>query len=349
MKLRSLVLHAIRALGGFSLARYLTRDRLRILCYHGFSFADEHELYPFVFMRPQTFERRMATIKRRGIPVIPLDEAVRRLQAGRITAGEIVITFDDGWESNLTVGLPILEEYGYPACIYVTTEHLTAGGKVRDAFNMVLSYLIHRSRRPTLVLRNVHPALDGEYDVATQPFATTIALIIASEKAFGLAERYQLLGRIAAELGLALDDALSSGGFRLLTGEQMRELTQRGVDIQLHTHTHRLPDSSPQAMAPEIEQNRKVIEDVTGITPRHFCYPSGKHSPLHPEWLGRLGIVSAATCDPGLNQAGCSTMLLRRHLDHERQADIMFDAEICGVMELARKLRATLRRLRPAH
>src|SRR6185369_15687797 len=117
---RALVLQLARSLGAFAAAKFITRKRLRILCYHGFSLGDEYQVAPFMFMRAATFERRLAILKRRGVPVIPLDVAVEQLKRGAITRAETVITLDDGWESNLSVGLPVLKRYGFPACVYVT-------------------------------------------------------------------------------------------------------------------------------------------------------------------------------------------------------------------------------------
>ena len=43
----------------FTLSCQLTRHYLRILCFHGFSFADEHLFRPKLFQTPELFEQRM--------------------------------------------------------------------------------------------------------------------------------------------------------------------------------------------------------------------------------------------------------------------------------------------------
>jgi len=324
------------------LAQYLTRAKLRILCYHGFSLGDEHEVAPVMFMRAETFERRMRILKKRGIPVVPLEQGVRRLQRGEIGNAETVITFDDGWVSNLTIAIPILERFGYPVCIYVTTEHLSAGTEV---FNVALSYMIHRCGRHTLRIEGLHPRLDGSYDVGKDPEGATLKLIHAAE-ALPLIERQRALYPVARALGFDLNEVLKGGRFKLLTRGEIQQLSRRGVDIQLHTHTHRLPDDDFAVMAAEIEQNREAITELVGTTPHHFCYPSGAYSQQHPEWLRRLGIASAVTCDPGFNDANTSVMLLKRYLDSEESSELAFEAEICGVRELARRIRACVSRER---
>jgi peptidoglycan/xylan/chitin deacetylase (PgdA/CDA1 family) len=336
---RALVLQLARSLGAFAAAKFITRKQLRILCYHGFSLGDEYQVAPGMFMRAATFDRRMAILRKRRIRVLPLDEAVRKFEAGQIRNGETVLTFDDGWASNLTIGLPILEKYNYPACVYVTTEHLAASTEV---FNVVLSYLVRRSGRSSVTLVGVHPIMDGRYEILGKTDETIVALIIAAEKAFPIAERQTALRPIALALGMDLDHVLANGRFRLLEAAEIKELSNCGVDIQLHTHTHRLPDDR-DSTAWEIEQNRGAVMRITGVMPRHFCYPSGEYTERHPQWLRQLGVVSGTTCDPGLNAPGGSVMLLKRFLDSDDFNDIAFEAEVCGLRELARRARHWIR------
>jgi peptidoglycan/xylan/chitin deacetylase (PgdA/CDA1 family) len=339
--LRHLPLYIARGLGAFRLARHLTRRRLRILCYHGFSAGDEHEVMPHMFMRAATFERRLRILKKRRLAVIPLAEAVHRLARGEIHSGETVITLDDGWASNLTIAAPILERYGYPACIYVTTEHLAAGTEV---FNVALLYMLHKCGRASLQLAGVHPLLDGDYDLRPGPVGAQRAIMTAAEKAAPTPhERQQLLRAIATALDMDLGAVLSRARFRLLDPGEMRELAARGFDIELHTHRHRLPDDSFDSVAAEIADNRAALRTVLGRESRHFCYPSGKYGLRHPEWLARLGIASATTCDPGMNDWGAPPLLLKRFIDGDHFADIVFDAEVCGFRELMRSMRRALR------
>ena len=336
--LKKILFYCIRLIGGFAIAQRITRSQLRILCYHGFSISDEHELAPYVFMRTETFLRRMHILRKRGLAVISLDEAVERLRTGEITKSETVITFDDGWASDLLV-MPILESYGFPACLYITTEHLGSG---TEAFNVILGQMVHRSQRDRISLQNLHPEIDGDYNIAMDPAAAATKLLAATGKIGSLQECQRLLGPLAEALGLDYAAFIAGGRFQFVTKEQISALAAKGVSIQLHTHTHRLPSGNFDEVADEIRKNRAAITDLTGIEPRHFCYPSGEYSSCHPEWLRRLGVVSATTCDPGFNGSADSPLLLKRYLDSEYTSDIEFEAEISGVRELLRRMRSSL-------
>ncbi len=340
--LRNILLYFARTVGAFRVAQFLTRNRLRILCYHGFSVSDEYQVLPHMFMRASTFERRLRILQRRRIPVIRLDEAVQRLKAERISSSETVITIDDGWSSTLRIGVPLLERYGFPACVYATTEHL---GGASEVFNLVLHYMIHRSPHKSLVLTGLHADIDGVYDLRRDRQHTAVSLILAFEKAIPVhADRQRLLPTIASAMGMNLPEVLRDERFSLLTREQMRDLAARGFDIELHSHRHRLPDQDFESVAAEIERNREELEPILGKTPTHFCFPSGQYSSQHVNWLTRLKIESATTCDPGLNGPGSCLMLLKRALDSDCVSDITFEAEVSGFRELARTLRLRIMR-----
>jgi len=54
------------------------------------------------------------------------------------------------------------------------------------------------------------------------------------------------------------------GASRLFSRAEIREASRRRLDMPLHTHSHRLPGSEIDAVAEEINNNRRTIEEVTG-------------------------------------------------------------------------------------
>ena len=80
-------LYVARGCGLFALARSLTANRLRILCYHGASLDDESEFEPMLFMRAATFpEDRLDRLLRTGHPVLPLWRGARTPPQGNTAA-----------------------------------------------------------------------------------------------------------------------------------------------------------------------------------------------------------------------------------------------------------------------
>ena len=96
MTLKEFILTVAKSAGFFHLARWMTGEALRILCFHGFAFRDEARFRPKLFMNRATFEQRLAILARHRFPVLKLDDALRRLAEGRLPPGATVITIDDG-------------------------------------------------------------------------------------------------------------------------------------------------------------------------------------------------------------------------------------------------------------
>src|SRR5216684_934304 len=103
-------LYIMNSLGLFRLARYITRDGLRIICYHGFAVAEEYKYRSTLFIRDDLFRRRMEYLQRQGYPILPLGEALEALNTDRLPPCATVITMDDGWLGVYSVGLPIIRE-----------------------------------------------------------------------------------------------------------------------------------------------------------------------------------------------------------------------------------------------
>lgn len=335
--LRGPVLRTAKALGLFALARRLTRRRLRILCYHGGALADEHRFSPGTFMTGETFARRMAYLACERYPVLPLDEAVRRLDDGTLPDCATAITIDDGWYGTYAVLFPVLRAHGFPATLYVTTYYVA---KQTQVFNMLVRYLLWRHADRSLDLACVDPALQGAFALS-DPVAREAAverIEAHAHRAPDACARQCLAERLAAALG---HDAAASRAARLFAmadAEEIREMAESGVDIQLHTHRHRLPRDDRAAVAREIADNRAALAPLTERKLVHFCYPSGRYAACQLPWLEALGVETATTTEPGFNGPETPRLELTRFLDSETVSDLEFEAELSGFYELIRRL-----------
>jgi peptidoglycan/xylan/chitin deacetylase (PgdA/CDA1 family) len=114
------------------------------------------------------------------------------------------------------------------------------------------------------------------------------------------------------------------------------------VEIELHTHRHWSPGDEALGVR-ELRDNAAEIARITGRTARHLCYPSGRYDRWREEWLAGEGVRSGTTCVPGFVDARTPRYRLGRFLDGENIDQLDFEAELAGVLELARRLRARLK------
>ena len=130
--------------------------------------------------------------------------------------------------------------------------------------------------------------------------------------------------------------------FNLLNQKEVKRLIGDGVDIQLHTHRHRMPFCNIGLISKEIEDNLTFLRCLSSKEFKHFCYPSGQFDISCESILKSSGMKSATTCDPGFVDKRSNFYYLPRFLDGENISQIIFEAEVCGVMEILRKVKTLL-------
>jgi peptidoglycan/xylan/chitin deacetylase (PgdA/CDA1 family) len=300
---------------------------LLILCYHGVSLGDEHEWDSGLFVTPEFLRRRFTLLRKNSCTVLQLGEAVRRLRMGTLPSRSVVLTFDDGYYNFAAAALPVLEEFGYPATNYVSS-----------------FYCIHQVPVPTITMRYIlwcarHKALEpgdlpgqpARADLRTEDRRIELAQSIFKSAAAGGHEAQQaLLTDVADRLGVDWRTIWRERRFHLLAPNEIAEMSRRGVDVQLHTHRHRVPRDKTQ-FCNEIQENRSFLERTTGRPANHFCYPSGEVDPDFLPWLRDLNVESATTTIGGnLAHADHDPLLLPRFVDTMGRSELEFESWVCG-------------------
>lgn len=315
------VLGLLQTSGFPAVARRVTANHLRILCYHGIWHTPGYEFGEYTFISPEQFADRMARLKQSGLPVLSLGEAVDRLYNESLPDCAVVITIDDGWVSTLTHMLPVLEQHGLPATLYATTWY---SGRALPVVNVAVRYL---------------RAASGRYDLDP-------AVAVGRIEALPIEERLDALRDLGRDLGVS-EAWLELRQFNMMSADELAEARDRGLDVQLHTHRHIDVEAEVDALPREIAENRSYLENALGdVSLTHFCYPSGTFHPRAPSLLAASGIQSATLTDCGLNSARADPLALRRLLDGRRISDIEFDAYLSGVLHFAEPVRSLLRRSR---
>src|SRR3954452_20089540 len=115
-----------------------------------------------------------------------------------------------------------------------------------------------------------------------------------------------------------------------MTLSEVAEISRNGMDVQLHTHRHRLP-SEKNAFLNEIRHNQELLEAATGRRAVHFCYPNGEYRREWPGWLRETGGGSATTCEPGLVTRRAERLLLPRAVDSCTVSSARFESWLSGL------------------
>ena len=113
-----------------------------------------------------------------------------------------------------------------------------------------------------------------------------------------------------------------------LTWEQIREMSDNGVDIQSHALTHpfltkrRHRSKSDAAYAEwlqkELAGSRRILEKETGKKVQFIAYPYGDYDDRVVEATAKAGYTAALTCDYGPVRKGSDPLRMKRFVIDDR-------------------------------
>jgi peptidoglycan/xylan/chitin deacetylase (PgdA/CDA1 family) len=327
-------LRALRSSGFFRLTANSKwrQQRLLILCYHGIALEDEHQWRPGLYMRPATFERRLELLKQGRYSVLPLDQALHQLAAGTLPPRSVVLTFDDGTYDFYFHVLPLLKRFGFPATVYQTTYYTLCE---RPVFNLICSYMLWKKRSEPFQNGSelgLKEPMNLRTEAGRHKVVRGLIDIAESQDMSGL-QKDELAGRLAQLLNIDYEDLKAKRIVQLMNAREVAQVARNGVDVQLHTHRHRTPNSE-ELFLREIEDNRSYIRELIGTHPFHFCYPGGVHRPEFIPWLRKGGVASATTCDVRLATRHSVSLSLPRFVDTENRTELEFESWLTGVGDL---------------
>ena len=295
------------------LTHRLTQDgRLTIFLFHGVIEPQQHQVrnYTRKHLPAADFQAMLEGLERAG-HALSMDDVATTCRSGKpFPKGAFAITFDDGFENNLTVARPILNRLGIPATVYVTSRFIDENG---------MSWIDRIEYAMELVSTGI---LKFPWSQNAFPFTTA-------------AEKIAILGDIRTQVKSTPDldvDAFVSDIFRQLdleeirssreqldqkmTWDQVRDWCADGFLVGGHSHTHAiLSFLSPTQLEREIDVSLKMMSEKAGIVTPHYSYPEGLahcYSEDVIQMLKGRGITCCPTAIDGINQPGADPFHLRR-------------------------------------
>jgi peptidoglycan/xylan/chitin deacetylase (PgdA/CDA1 family) len=224
----------------------------RILMYHGILSRDE-----------QAFRAQLQYF-RRHFHVISMRRLIERLEEGRgLLGNEVVLTFDDGLQNNLTVAYPILRFLGMPATFFICPG-LVSSGRWQWTHEM-------RSRLLTLEDLSSFAALCG-----TEPVGVSVECIIEQMKQLNLERREHIEEKIRHATSNFVPSPEQHEAYDVMGWSELRRLDRELITIGSHTMSHPiLPTLPSAAVEREIAESRTALEGELDRPVTYFSYPNG--------------------------------------------------------------------------
>lgn len=229
--------------------------------------------------RASEFERQMEWISTHT-EVLTEGDVIQRLTGGKpFSTPSCLVTFDDGYIDNYDTAFPILRRFGMPAIFFIPTALISSR---HLGWWDIVAYLVKRSSKGSISVDDAEISLADRGEAISQ-------LIARRKRQNGVAAWSVERLSEACEVPLP---TVGVQGRELMTWEQIREVSQGGIAIGSHTHTHPvLSKLGPGAQREELRVSKEILEREVGKPVRSIAYPFG--GSLH---YGRESMSIALEC-----------------------------------------------------
>src|ERR1700680_2780127 len=218
---------------------------------------------------PEFLRAMLVHLRSRGIDVISMDQAHRRLIEHNFSRRFACFTLDDGYRDNRDFALPVMREFEAPLTVYVTSDFAEGTGRL---WWIALEMVIARA-----------PAID----VAIGGTATRLDTATPADKqaAFdrwhdwlrGLPGEHDIEREIAALCARHGVDEMAICRELCMSWDELKPFADDPlITIGAHTITHCNLARQPEAIAAhEMASSRARIETALQRPVVHFAYPYG--------------------------------------------------------------------------
>ena len=318
--MKSILLNILFHIGVVRLWCFIRRNKIIILTLHGVMDPElPSEWNP---LRPRTSRKLFdETLKyaSKYFNFVSINEAVDMIKGiAPLKKNSCVITFDDGQLNNIKIALPILQKYAVPAIFYPTTGLLS---KNEPYWFDRLDYAIQQKGLDGIEIIIGDNAIKIEQS-SRKKLALSLSRIIKTLKKEKLSDvQFQskikeiytymesITGRSLLDLGER--DLWSAP----MSSSEIQECARiSGITIGSHTVNHvRLPFASQEEKNRELEDSKRMLEQLTNTPCLHFCYPNGDWDDESVSAVHEAGYESAVTTDVGSNSVKDNLYTLRRY------------------------------------
>lgn len=297
-----------------NIANHLTSDGLAIFLFHGVIKKSIYRIrnYTNKHIETNAFEQCVKRLSSVGHAMSMDDVLASMLSGDSPPPNSFAITFDDGFENNLSEAAPILKKYNVPACFYVASGFIEKNGM---SWIDQVELCIERFSPKELIM----PWQTRPYSLSNieleKSFLDEVRRNVKGNKNINPNEIVQTIYNQCGKKVITSGDGPLD---QKLTWEQVRELSRDPLfTVGAHTHTHAILGYLDRAqMKIEIDIPIQMLKSKGGVSEvRHFSYPEGFQGSFTGETIELLkarGVVCSPTAIKGVNRASSDPFRLFR-------------------------------------
>lgn len=324
LKLQRLIFLIINYTGVNFISRIINQNKLLVLTYHNFK-NDEAAIkwnpYDNKCTGIEKFKQQLNYLKKK-YHFITIDDLLLAIEHKlRLPKNSLLITIDDGYESNYTLVFPVLKLLNIPVVIFIVTSFIE--NKI-PLWTDRLDHSLNSTGKPVLNIEK------SKFDLTTTKNKILSAHLIRKLlKKFTSEKLFTTITKIEKQLEAPpYNDLTKEKKYRPLSWEQITEMSNSGlVTIGGHTDSHPyLSALNSEQQDQEIARSKKIIEDKTKKPCKIFAYPfgdKGSYNTKTQKILKKNGFIAAFTTLHGhFNLSKNSLKIKRVSIDDRDQDEI---------------------------
>ncbi|WP_237673929.1 polysaccharide deacetylase family protein [Vreelandella profundi] len=260
-------------LGGPGLLQRIYREP-KVFFWHGV----ENHANPLIEAESITadqFSAQLCFIER-NYEVVSLDEFHIRYKNGLLKGREAVLTFDDGYENNLTVLAPIMKKMDLPFTVFISTAHITSQKLFPTS---VIRLIIYGTKLEKVVVPALNKSFSLENIAQRKSAVGVIASVLKTKDIFFV---NQVVEDVQESISRDELDMLTNKyqSLRPMTWGQVRELSNQGATIGSHCIEHICCHrrQEEREVKSQIFKSKQLIEEKLGKPCDYFAFPNGDFS-----------------------------------------------------------------------
>lgn len=307
-KVKQLILIFFNILGFNAFFRFINRNKLTILLFHGIS-NENFSFHNRRYLPKSIFEKIILYLKRKNYVFITMSDWLKIIERDKkIKHSYVIITFDDGLKSVVENAYPIMKKLGAKGCFYIISDIL---GKNQFVWTDHLEVFLGTHKTSYFEFKfegeiNKY-LLNSENDIQKAYSNIKNQLRVLPNK-----NRLQLL----KQFELPMDNINFEKDLRdylVIEQNDLRVLNKNYLEVGGHTKTHPLLKYiEDDEYYDELFMSKKKLGEIIGYDIHHLCYPGGSYNEKIIQLTKNYGYKTGVLIEQGFNTLKTDIYRLKR-------------------------------------
>ena len=268
---RKIVFPTMMGLGIDKLIRIKSDNSIINVMYHGVVLENSTYFSPRHITKQQ-FEKHLMFYKK-NFDIISTSEAFHYIQNGiKLKKKTLTISFDDGFQNNLNIALPLLEQYDINATFFISSI-CTQEMKIRCLWPELIAALYYFYKDQIITLKQFK--FTNLIDIENNINLTDLL------KSCSYSERERLLEKLVSNYNLENKlKSIPTEVWNLMTKDELIQLSKsKVIEIGSHGHLHyNLGNICIEDANRELLQSKNLLEKTLDIDVNMIAYPDGSYN-----------------------------------------------------------------------